>query len=110
MPSNLTIKVSESDYREALNVLNNSVTSLEGELAKLKDERQKLEQNFVSKALSTPLREMIRNKEQEVQGSIDSIKTQIAQIENLLNTMSVAEKNIENKIKEAEQLVVDAFL
>lgn len=110
MADNLTLKVSEADYREALSTLNSAVTSLGSELQKLQAERQKLETNFVSKALSTPLREMIQNKEKQVQGSIESIKTQIKQIENLLTTMSTAEQTIGGKIKEAAQTNVDAFM
>ncbi len=106
----LTLKVDESEYRSTLSILNSSVTSLGNELEKLRSERQKLETNFVSKALSTPLREMIQNKEKQVQGSIESIKKQIVQIENLLSTMSTAEKNIEGKIKEAAQTNVEAFM
>lgn len=110
MADNLTLKVDESEYRSTLNALNSAVTSLGNELDKLRTERQKLETNFVSKALSTPLRDMIQNKEKQVQGSIESIKKQIDQINNLLTTMSSAEKNIEGKIKEAAQTNVGAFM
>lgn len=110
MADNLTLKVSESDYREALNTLNTAVTNLGSELQKLQAERGKLETNFVSKALSTPLRDMIKSKETQVQGSIDSIKTQIKQIENLLTMMSTAEQTIDGKIKEAAQNNVEAFM
>lgn len=106
----LTLKVSENEYRASLTKLNAAVTGLSGELQKLKTEREKLEKNFVSKALSAPLREMIQKKEIQVQGSIESIKTQIRQIENLLNTMSTAEGNIGNKIQEAANSNVDAFM
>ncbi len=110
MADNLTLKVSESEYRNTLNILNNAVTDLGNELQKLQTERAKLETNFVSQALSTPLRDMIKSKEKQVQGSIESIKTQIRQIENLLNTMSTAEQAIGGKIKEAAQTNVDAFM
>ena len=79
-------------------------------MGKLKDARGKLEDNFISKLLSSELREMIQNKEKEVQGSIESIKTQIRQIENLLTTMSNAEQAISSKIKDAAQSTVDVFL
>lgn len=110
MADNLTLKVSESEYRNTLSILNNAVTDLESELQKLQSEREKLETNFVSEVLSTPLREMIKNKEKQVQGSIESIKTQIRQIENLLTTMSTAEQTIGGKIKEAADTNVNAFM
>lgn len=110
MADNLTIKVSESDYREALSTLSSSLSGLQGELGKLQAQRAKLEQSFVSKALSSQLRDMIKNKEKQLQGSIESIKTQITQIETLLNTMSAAEQTIDGKIKEAAQSNVDAFM
>lgn len=110
MADNLTLKVSESDYRNTLSNLNSAVDGLKGELGKLQAERAKLEQNFVSATLSAPLREMIKNKEKQVQGSIDSILTQIKQIENLLTSMSTAEKTINEKIKEAADSNVDVFM
>lgn len=106
----LTLKVSETDYRDTLNTLNDAVTGLQGELQKLQNERAKLEENFISKVLSGSLRDMIQTKEKEVQGSIASIQTQIAQIEAFLNRMSVAETAIGSKIKEAAQSNVEAFL
>lgn len=110
MADNLTIKVSETDYRDALSTLNDSVKGLQAELQKLQAEREKLERNFVSKALSASLREMIIKKEKQVQGSIVSIETQIKQIENLLTSMSSAEQAIDSKIKAAAQTNVEAFM
>lgn len=106
----LTLKVSENEYRACLGELDKAVRGLGGELENLKKERESLEKNFVSKLLSTPLREMISNKEKQVQGSIESIKTQIKQIENLLATMSAAESAIDGKIKEAANSNVAAFM
>lgn len=110
MADNLTLKVDESEYRAALSTLNTAATNLGSELQKLQAERARLEENFVSKALSTPLRDMIIGKETQVQGSIESIQTQIRQIENLLTMMSAAEQTIDGKIKEAAQTNVEAFM
>ena len=83
MADNLTIKVSEAEYRETLSRLENSVSGLQEQLGKLREARGKLEQNFVSKLLSADLRDLITTKEREVEGSIESIQTQINQINNL---------------------------
>ena len=110
MADNLQLKVSESEYRDALTTLNNALTGLQNELGKLKTERGKLEQNFISKVLSASLIDMIKNKETQVNGSIESIKIQIKQIETLLTNMSSAEQTIDAKIKAAAQSNVDAFM
>ena len=110
MADALTLKVSENEYRDALTKLNSYSDGLKNELQKLQDQRGKLESCFASKVISTPLREMIQNKEKQVQGSIDSIQVQIKQIENYLQTMSTAETNISGVLKEAAQTNVEAFM
>ena len=110
MADKLTLKVPEAEYRETLTELKAAISGLEGCLGKLQGERANLEKNFISAALSLPLREMIKGKEKEVRGSIESIQTQIEQIELFLQEMSVAENEVDSKIKEAANTVVEQFI
>ena len=107
--ADLNVKIDENDYRQALSDLSIEYRNLEGALHQLQTQREKLENNFISKNLTPGLINMIKNKEQEVQKSMDNVQLQITKIENRLTSLSNSETTISGKISEAAESHSKAF-
>lgn len=107
--ADLTVKVDEQEYRNALRDLRTEYNNLGGALKELKKQREKLESNFISKVLSPSLRDMIEAKENEVQKSMDNVQKQITKIENRLTSLNTAESNINQQISKAKDTHSKAF-
>ena len=106
----ITVKVSVEDYVQALSDLRIEYGHLQGALTRLQDNRRKLEGNFISKTLTPELIRMIKDKEKQVQKSIDNVQVQINKIENRLTSHETAEKNVQAKISQAAQKNASAFM
>ncbi len=103
------VKIDGATYQQQLSDLRGLVKDLEAKKGQLIDQRNKLDANFVSRALSGNMIEMIKKKEDQVQGAINTVQRQIDQIEQYLGEMSRSEDTIKGKIQDAASQSISAF-
>lgn len=107
--ADLKIKINEEDYRQAITDLGIEYQNLDNALRDLQTQRQKLNENFISRVLTPGLIDMIKNKENEVQKSMQNVQKQIEKIEARLTSLHTSETTISGKISEAAESHSKAF-
>lgn len=107
--ADLNIKINEEDYRQAITDLGIEYSNLNNALHDLQTQREKLSESFISRVLTPGLIDMIKNKENEVQKSMQNVQKQIAKIEGRLTSLHTSETTISGKISEAAESHSKAF-
>ena len=104
----LTLKVSETKYRDTLSKLNDKISVLEGYLGDLQGKRTQIERAYKGPQADDAIN-TIKKNEKVVKDAIDKVTTQRDQIQKYLDSMDKAATEIQTGYKTAADLADHVF-
>lgn len=106
--ADLTLKVSESLYRDTISQLGEKVLQLNACLSSLQAKRQQIQSYYTGPTAAHAI-QTIQKDEENVKRAIKAVVTQKQQIENYLNEMNRGDQEIDSSYKDAMSSANNVF-